>query len=114
MGAGLGLKDCAPFWPVILTVVALLEGVLVVGAGVLGALELPPLPPLQPHAAKTKIAQESNRNRMSDSEPTQAECRATGKSFMGRNSGDRVLDLLKPYRLTFFRRFQLSIRYFAR
>jgi hypothetical protein len=67
MGAGFGVKDCAPFWPVMLTVVALFDDVLVVGAGVLGALELPPLPPLQPHAAKTKIAPESHRNRMTDS-----------------------------------------------
>jgi hypothetical protein len=65
MGAGFGVKDWAPFWPVMLTVVALFEEVLVVGAGVVG--ELPPLPPLQPHAAKTKIAPESHRNRMTDS-----------------------------------------------
>src|SRR5215467_8454236 len=61
MGTGLGLKDCAPFWPVMLTVVAPLGAGLEVGE-VPGVLELPP--PLQPHAAKTKIALESNRNRM--------------------------------------------------
>src|SRR5215470_3886387 len=115
MGTGLGLKDCAPFWPVMLTVLALFDDVLVVGAGVLlGALELPPLPPLQPHAAKTKIAPESNRNRMTNSEATQAECRATGGSFVREKDRDRAVDLPKPYRFTFFRLFQLSIRYFAR
>ena len=110
----MGLKDCAPFWPVMLTVVALFD-VVVVGAGVLlGALVLPPLPPLQPHAARTKIAPESNRNRMTDSVATQSECRVTGESFARGKYGDRALDLPKPYRLTFFRLFQLSIRYFAR
>src|SRR5215831_8107686 len=85
MGAGLGLKDCAPFWPVMLTVVAF--DVVEVEAGVLlGALVLPPLPPLQPHAARTKIAPESNRNRMTDSVATQSECRITGESLPGRRT----------------------------
>src|SRR5215831_17625444 len=67
MGAGLGLNDCAPFCPMMLTVVAPLGGVLGVGVGMLGALEPAP-PPLQPHAAKRKIAPESTRNRMTPSD----------------------------------------------
>src|SRR5215471_10260194 len=62
MGTGLGLKDCAPFWPVMLTVVAPLGAGLEVGE-VAGVFELPRRCNPRP---KTKIALESNRNRMSE------------------------------------------------
>jgi hypothetical protein len=47
-----------------LTVVAPLGAVLEVGVGMLGPLDPDPPLPLQPHAARTRIAPESHRNRM--------------------------------------------------
>jgi hypothetical protein len=64
MGAGLGLNDWVPLWPMMLTVVAPLGAVLEVGVGMLGPLDPDPPLPLQPHAARTRIAPESRRNRM--------------------------------------------------
>src|SRR5262247_556654 len=62
MGAGLGVNDCAPLWPVIVTVMAPFGGVLEGGVGMPGPLD--PAPPLQPPAARTSIAQDSTPNRM--------------------------------------------------
>jgi hypothetical protein len=66
IGAGFGLKDWSFLWPMIVTVAApagaVFEGV---GAGALGLVldEFPPLP-LQPHAAKARIAPAKRRDRM--------------------------------------------------
>jgi hypothetical protein len=114
MGAGLGLNDWAPLWPMMLTVAAPFGAVLGVGVGMPGAFDPAPPLPLQPHAAKTKIAPESHRNRMTAGDyASRMPGRSIGVSPVEvRASSPR--DLPKPYRLTFFRRFQLSIRYLAR
>src|SRR5262252_5610349 len=88
MGAGLGLNDCAPICPMMLTVVAPLGGVLGVGVGMPGALEPAP-PPLQPHAAKRKIALESKRNRMTRSALRKPDAAAAGRPLPRRQCGRR-------------------------
>src|SRR5262245_54117586 len=64
IGAGLGVNDSAPLWPVMVTVMAPFGGVLDVGVGMPGPLDPAPPLPLQPPAARTSIAQDSTRNRM--------------------------------------------------
>src|SRR5262245_8505654 len=114
MGAGLGVNDSAPLWPVMVTVLAPFGGVLEVGVGMPGPLDPAPPLPLQPHAAKTTIAQDSTRNRMTPPDYASRMPGCARALLPERVTASEPPDLPKPYRLTFFRPCQLSMRYLAR